>query len=78
MAGGQVVYRLKHPFRNGTAQVLFSPEGFIARLAALVPRPGFNLTRYRGVFAPSACRTRPGSSVRPRCVVRRGEVGVLH
>jgi hypothetical protein len=26
----------------------------IARLAALIPRPGINLTRYRGVFAPNS------------------------
>ena len=28
------------------------PEYFIARLAALVPNPRVNLTRYHGVFAP--------------------------
>ena len=28
------------------------PEYFLARLAALVPTPRVNLTRYRGVFAP--------------------------
>ena len=53
-SAGQVVYRLKHPFRDGTTHVLFSPEDFIARLAALVPRPGCNLTRYHGVFAPNS------------------------
>lgn len=51
---GQVVYELKHPFRDGTTHVLFSPQDLIARLAALVPRPRFNLTRYYGVFAPSS------------------------
>ena len=29
------------------------PLDFIARLAALVPRPRFNLTRSHGVFAPN-------------------------
>ena len=53
-SSGQVVYRLKQPFRDGTTHVLFSPEDFIARLAALVPRPGCNLTRYHGVFAPNS------------------------
>ncbi|MCC5874435.1 MAG: transposase [Gammaproteobacteria bacterium] len=33
---------------------MFSPDDFIARLAALVPRPGCNLTRYHGVFAPNS------------------------
>jgi len=50
-AAGQVVYELKHPFRNGTTHILFSPQDFLARLAALVPRPRSNLTRYHGVFA---------------------------
>ena len=40
--------------RDGTTHILFSPEDFIARLAALVPRPRINLTRYHGVFAPSS------------------------
>lgn len=30
------------------------PVDFIARLAALVPRPRVNLTRYHGVFAPNS------------------------
>ena len=38
----------------GTTHFVFTPEDFIARLAALVPRPQHNLTRYHGVFAPSA------------------------
>jgi hypothetical protein len=68
-SAGQVVYRLKHPFRDGTTHVVFSPEDFIARLAALVPRPGFNLTRYHGVFAPNSAFRRavvPGAGKRRR------------
>jgi hypothetical protein len=34
--------------------VLFEPLDFIARLAALVPKPRVNLTRYHGVFAPNS------------------------
>ena len=34
----QVVYRLKHPFRDGTTHVVLDPIDFIARLAALVLR----------------------------------------
>ena len=33
--------------------VVFEPLDFIARLAALVPNPRVNLTRYHGVFAPN-------------------------
>ena len=50
---GQVVYRLKHSFRDGTTHVVLDPIEFIARLAALVPRPRAHLTRYHGVFAPN-------------------------
>ena len=51
---GQAVYELKQPFRDGTTHVVFEPLDFIARLAALVPRPRVNLTRYHGLFAPRA------------------------
>jgi hypothetical protein len=50
---GHIVLELKTPFRNGTTHILFTPEDFMARLAALVPRPRANLTRYHGVFAPN-------------------------
>ena len=60
---GQVVYRLKHPFHDGTTHVVLAPIDFIARLAApevplaqrarSVPRPRAHLTRYHGVFAPN-------------------------
>jgi len=32
---------------------VFEPLDFLARLAALVPRPRVNLTRYHDVFAPN-------------------------
>ncbi len=34
--------------------MIFEPLDFIARLAALVPKPRVNLTRYNGVFAPNS------------------------
>lgn len=49
----KVVYTLKTPYRDGTTQVAFEPVDFIARLAALVPKPRVNLTRYHGVLAPN-------------------------
>jgi hypothetical protein len=51
-AQGQIRDTLKTPYRDGTTQVIFEPLDFIARLAALVPRPRVQLTRYHGVFAP--------------------------
>jgi hypothetical protein len=51
---GNVRYQLKAPYRDGTTHVIFEPLDFMARLAALVPRPRVNLTRYHGVFAPNS------------------------
>jgi ribosomal protein S27E len=50
---GKVLYTLKTPYRDGTTQVALDPVDFIARLAALVPKPRVNLTRYHGVLAPN-------------------------
>ena len=52
-AQGNIRYRLKTPYRDGTTDVVFEPLDFMARLAALVPTPRVNLTRYHGVFAPN-------------------------
>lgn len=51
---GLIRYGLKTPYRDGTTHVLFEPEDFIAKLAALVPKPRAHLTRYHGVFAPAS------------------------
>jgi hypothetical protein len=53
LADGRIRYELKTPYRDGTTHVIFEPLDFLARLAALVPSPGVNLTRYHGVFAPN-------------------------
>ena len=50
-SAGKVAYTLKTPYRDGTTQVAFDPVDFMARLAALVPKPRVNLTRYHGVLA---------------------------
>ena len=62
---GKLRYALKHPYSNGTTHFLFEPLDLLARLAALVPRPRVNLTRYHGVFAPNSklrARVVPGRS----------------
>ena len=51
---GQVRYELKTPYNDGTTHVLFEPLDFISRLAALIPKPRVNLTRFHGVFAPNS------------------------
>ena len=51
---GDIRYQLKTPYRDGTTHVIFEPLDFIARLAALVPKPRVNLTRFHGLFAPNS------------------------
>ena len=53
-SNGYVRTQLKTPYRDGTTHVLFEPLDFIARLAALVPKPRVNLTRFHGVFTPNS------------------------
>ena len=44
----------RRAWREGTTHVVFEPLDLIARLAALVPKPRVNLTRFHGVFAPNS------------------------
>jgi len=53
-SNGNIRYQLKTPYRDGTTHVIFEPLDFMARLAALVPKPWVNLTRFQGVFAPTS------------------------
>ncbi len=51
---GNIRYQLKTPYSDGTTHVIFEPLDFIAKLAALVPKPRVNLSRFHGVFAPNS------------------------
>ena len=53
-AAGQVVLKLKTPWRDGTTHLVTSPLEFMQRLAALVPRPRLHLIRFHGGLAPSS------------------------
>ena len=48
---GRVRVHFKAPWRSGAAHADMSADKFLARLCALVPPPGFHMTRYFGVFA---------------------------
>jgi len=50
-AAGQVVLKLKTPWRDGTTHLVMSPQEFMQRLAALVPQ---SASRQR--FCPCECR----------------------
>lgn len=67
------------PYRDGTTHVIFEPEDFIARLAALVPKPRAHLTRYHGVFAsPSPDRARIISKTRIAAANERGDASATN
>lgn len=51
---GNVLYRLKTPYRDGTSHILLSPMEIIEKLVAIIPPPRINLTRYHGCLAPHA------------------------
>lgn len=51
---GNVRYQLKTSYRDGTTHVIFESLDFMAKLAALVPKPRANLTRYHGVLASNS------------------------
>jgi len=53
-SSGDIVLRLKTPYRDGTTHLLFSGLEFIEKLAALVPPPRIHLTRFFGCLAPHA------------------------
>ena len=48
------MYRFKRPWRDGRTAVVFSPQEFISRLAALNPPFRVHLLRNHGVLAPNA------------------------
>lgn len=50
---GQILYKLKTPWKNGVTHFSYSGLDFIARLVALIPPPRMNMIRYHGVFAPN-------------------------
>jgi hypothetical protein len=60
-AAGQVVLKLKTPWRDGTTHLVMSPLEFMQRLAPLVPRPRLHLIGLHGVLAPLA----PNAKLRP-------------
>jgi hypothetical protein len=49
---GQVVYRLKKPYDDGTSHIIMEPLELLEKLAAIVPRPRVHLTRFHGAPAP--------------------------
>ncbi len=55
--------QLKTPYRDGTTHVIFQPLDFIARLAALVPKPRVNLTRFARIIPDTRPLRGPAKAV---------------
>lgn len=51
---GNLAVDLKRTWRGGVTELHFTPEQFLARLAMLLPPPGFHLTRFYGFLAPAS------------------------
>jgi len=51
---GRVICALRRRWRDDTSAIVLEPLDFLARLAALVPRPRAHLLTYHGVLAPAA------------------------
>lgn len=51
---GKLALALKTPWRDGTVAIVMTAIQLVARLAALVARPGQNLVLYHGVLAANA------------------------
>ncbi len=87
LPGGAVEVRLKRP-RRGVRSLVFEPVAFLARMAALIPRPRLNMRRYYGVLSaahswrarvvPSPpCPDKTGKPVAPRRPARMGWADLL-
>jgi Putative transposase/Transposase zinc-binding domain len=51
---GRIALRLKSPWSDGSTHVVYEPVDFVAKLAALIPRPHKNLVLYHGVLAANS------------------------
>ena len=63
---GRLRYYMKRTFSDGTRELVLTPLELLSRLAALVPPPRFNLTRYHGAFAANARGRAALTGARPR------------
>jgi len=77
---GMLVLKLRKPWSDGSDHLLFSPLDLLARLAALVPRPGKNGISYHGVLgARSGWRNEivppPPQKVSWGILTKEGEAG---
>jgi hypothetical protein len=63
-------HQLKTPYRDGTTHVISEPLDFIARMAALAPKPQTNLSRVHTVIAPDSKCSEPVGWAPAECPLR--------
>jgi hypothetical protein len=54
VANDKFVFKLKTPWSDGTTHLILSAHELLEKLAAIVPPPRTNNTRYHGVLAPNS------------------------
>ncbi len=54
LPNGDLTFKLKTPWDDGTTHLVFTPTEFIEKLAAIIPPPRFHQLRYHGILAPNA------------------------
>jgi hypothetical protein len=65
-SGGQLLYVLPHPRRDGATHLVLDPLELIAKLSVLIPAPRFHLLRSHGLLAPMPRAAHRLSSAAPR------------
>mgnify|MGYP006154149889 CR=1 FL=1 len=64
-----MIVAVKTPYDDGTSRVVLGSMEFMGRLAALVPKPRVNLTRFHGVLSRGGLP--PRSKLREHVVPRK-------
>lgn len=54
LPNGDLTFKLKTPWDDGTTHLVFTPTEFIEKLAAIIPPPRFHQLHYHGILAPNA------------------------
>jgi len=54
LPNGDLTFKLKTPWDDGTTHLVFTPTELIEKLAAIIPPPRFHQLRYHGILAPNA------------------------
>ncbi|MBU1537425.1 transposase, partial [Myxococcota bacterium] len=52
---GDLTFKLKTPWDDGTTHLVFTPTELIEKLAAIIPPPRFHKLRYQGHWTGSRC-----------------------